>query len=232
MEPASGTVTVQGRAEHLPPLAVEVLLYLAHRPGELVSRQELLREVWGDRHGSDEALGHAISVLRHGLGDHSDRPAFVQTVPRRGYRLLVEPKLSKGVAPATIPMQLPFFRELMQRGVVQAGAAHLVVGWLLIQVADATFADLGFPPWSAAFVTYVVVGGFPVVLLLAWFLEFTGGRLVIDRGQRRQRRGFEQNYLAIVVAYGFAVMAVGTYQATVGIPVTENGPHAGRYYRS
>lgn len=221
VEAASGTVSANGRTEHLPPLAVEVLLYLAHRPGELVSRHELLREVWGEDGGSDEALGHAISALRHGLGDHADRPEFVQTVPRRGYRLLLEPQLDATAMPQRSAIQAPFLRELMQRGVVQAGAAHLVVGWLLIQVADATFSDLGLPTWSAAFVTYVVVGGFPVVLLLAWFLEFTGGRLVIDRGQRRHRRGFDQNYLAIVVAYGFAVMAVGAYQATVGIQVDE-----------
>ncbi|MEE8107568.1 MAG: winged helix-turn-helix domain-containing protein, partial [Gammaproteobacteria bacterium] len=74
VEPLKGRVTGQGSPRHLPSKASEVLLHLASRPAELYTRQELLDKVWGDGHGSDEALGHAISELRHALDDHPDDP--------------------------------------------------------------------------------------------------------------------------------------------------------------
>lgn len=228
IDPLTGTIVGNGAPRHIPSKATEILLVLASRPRQLVTRDELLSAVWGEGGGSAEALSHAVSELRHGLGDHADHPAFVQTVPRRGYRLIVEPcfdattaasgagESPAGVAPA-------FWQQLVQRGVVQAGAAHLVVGWLLIQVADATFPTLGLPAWATPFVTYVVIAGFPVVLVLAWFLEFAGGRMVIDRGgNARSRGGLVHNYLAIVAAYALATLAVGLYQVSIGIRVPQS----------
>lgn len=216
----TGTVTGDGPPAHLPSRAVEVLLRLAHDPGELVTRAELLDAVWGEGQGSEEALSHAVSELRRGLGEDAARPRFVQTVPRRGYRLLVDPRLDAAAelgAPGSL--EIPFWKELMKRGVVQAAAAHLVVGWLLIQVAGETFDNLGLPPWATPAVTYVVVAGFPVVVALAWFLEFAEGRMTLDTGDGRRRRGgLERNYLAIVAAYVVAAAGVGVYQLTVGLP--------------
>ena len=79
----------------------------------------------------------------------------------------------------------------MDRGVLQAAAVFLVVGWLLIQVADAVVPILGLPDWTTPFVTYVVIvgfpvfrfSGFPVVLLFAWFFELAEGRFYLDRGK-------------------------------------------------
>ena len=223
IEPLTGTISGRGEAVHLPSRAIEVLLRLAQRPGELVTRDELLLTVWGDGHGSAEALSHAISDLRHGLGEDASHPVFLQTVPRRGYRLLVEPTPlnppEAEAADAAGDDVTSLWKQLIQRGVVQAGAAHLVVGWLLIQVADATFDALGMPQWAPAFVTYVVVAGFPVVLILAWFLEFAKGRMSVDRGQgdAAGHSALQRNYLAIVGAYLLATAGVGAYQSTVGI---------------
>lgn len=227
IEPLTGTVSGNGADVHMPSRAVEVLLRLAQRPGELVTRDELLSTIWGNGHGSAEALSHAVSELRHGLGEHAEHPVFLQTVPRRGYRLLVEPTpLDPAEVEAADAPRVPtvsFWKQLMGRGVVQAGAAHLVVGWLLIQVADATFDAIGMPPWATAFVTYVVAAGFPVVLILAWFLEFAEGRMSVDRGYGHApgRGALERNYLAIVGAYLLATLGVGTYQATAGIKVPD-----------
>jgi len=228
IDPLTGTVAGNGEHRHIPSKATEILLVLASRPRQLISRDELLSAVWGEGGGSAEALSHAVSELRHGLGDHADHPEFVQTVPRRGYRLIVEPSFDARVGPSgTDEAQtgaLPaFWQQLMNRGVVQAAAAHLVAGWLLIQVADATFPNLGLPAWATAFVTYVVIAGFPVVLVLAWFLEFAGGRMVIDHGGNvRSRGGLVQNYLAVVAAYVLAMLAVGLYQVSIGIRVPQS----------
>ena len=65
IEPLKGQVTDGADSRHLAPKAGEVLLCLARAPGQLVTREALLNEVWGSDHTSQEALGHAISELRH-----------------------------------------------------------------------------------------------------------------------------------------------------------------------
>jgi len=232
VEPLIGRVSGSGEPAHLPSKSIEVLLCLAKQPRRLVSREELLAKVWGDGNGSPEALSHAVSEIRHALGDQADDPVFIQTVPKRGYRLLCEPRLrdassqAASVVPeSTSPAVAPFWSALLRHGVVQAGFAYLVVGWLLIQVADATFLNLGLPTWAMPFITFVVVGGFPVAVLLAWFIEVADGRMIRDRGEQPGGllQGLERNYLAIIAAYGIAALGAGTYQFSVGFNVPENG---------
>jgi tetratricopeptide (TPR) repeat protein/DNA-binding winged helix-turn-helix (wHTH) protein len=227
VEPTTGQVIDTRGARHIPSKAMEVLLLLARNSRTLVTRDELLQRVWGDGHGSAEALNHAISEIRHALNDHAATPEFIQTVPTRGYRLLVEPApkdapaARKGNAADIGRAKQPFWRALIRHGVIQASAAYLVAGWLLIQVADATFDQLGLPAWSQQFTTFVVIGGFPIVVLLAWFLEFTDSGMQMDDGQHRGNlyKGLERNYLAIFVAYAIAAFGAGTYQLTVGFEV-------------
>lgn len=71
-----------------------VLARLAARPGDIVSRDELRRELWGERTriDVDARLNRCLSALRRVLGDSGYMPRFVETVPRRGYRLLVPPR--------------------------------------------------------------------------------------------------------------------------------------------
>lgn len=219
-DPVRGQITGRGRSEHLPPKAAEVLLCLAQHPGELVTREKLLKTVWGKGHGTHEALGHAVSEIRHALDDHADDPVFIQTLPKRGFRLLLNPIADEPTTavPVRIANTNGFWRRLIRRGVVQASAAYLVVGWLILQVADTTFANIGLPIWSEAFVTYVVICGFPIVVLLAWYLEFSGGLFSRDRGTQKSGlfAGLERNYIAIFIAYGLSLAGVGAYQATIG----------------
>ena len=232
VEPLKGQVSGAAGSAHLQPKAMQLLVYLVSRHTELVTRDELIAHAWGAGGGSQEALSHAVSEIRHALGDHAGDPHFIQTVPKRGYRLLVAPSAlevhseptTDNVGSGEEPPQL--WTALMRHGVVQAALAYLIFGWLMIQVADATFRTLGLPPWTVPFVTFVVVGGFPLVVLVAWFVEVAGGRMVFDRGAQSGRffRGLERNYLAIVAAYGIATVAAGTYQYAVGfsVPVSES----------
>src|SRR6185295_2617599 len=72
----------------LPPRATGVLWLLVTRAGHVVSKQELLETVWKDTYVNDASLAEAISLVRHTLGDDAQQPAFIQTVPRRGYRFV------------------------------------------------------------------------------------------------------------------------------------------------
>ena len=71
------------------PRVMEVLLALARRAGDTVSRDELIEAVWKHPHVTDEALSRCISLLRQALGDDRAQPRFVETIPKRGYRLMV-----------------------------------------------------------------------------------------------------------------------------------------------
>ena len=226
IEPLSGQVTSPTGPRHVQPKAMEVLVCLAESPGELVTREKLLESVWGDPAANPSILSHAVSELRSALDDQSANPRFIQTLPRRGYRLLLDPVSpgasagdnSEGIPDPVTPTS-SFWTALMKHGVVQAAAAYLIFGWVIIQVAGETFETLGFPPWATKFVTVVVISGFPVVVALSWFLEATGGRLILDRGNQTGRffQGLERNYLAIVAAYGLAAAGVTLYQLTIGL---------------
>jgi len=84
----------------LPPRVVGVLGLLVARPGEVVSRQELIDAVWKDAFVSDTSLAEAISFLRQALGDDPQQPSYIQTVHRRGYRFLHPVNGGGGAAPA------------------------------------------------------------------------------------------------------------------------------------
>jgi tetratricopeptide (TPR) repeat protein/DNA-binding winged helix-turn-helix (wHTH) protein len=227
IDQASGRVSGPGVEAHLKPKAVEVLLYLAQRPFELVERDELLHAVWGENGGSPEALTHAISELRGCCNDHANSPSLIQTVPRRGYRLLQQPRVVDEPEPVNetgvfqVPDDGSFIGKLMRRGVVQAAAAYMVFSWALIQVADIVTPTLNLPAWVPTLVTVASIGGFPIVLVLAWMLERSEGRWFLDRGRQSGKvlSGLERNYLSILLAYGIAVTGAYGYQALVGFEV-------------
>jgi len=89
VEPLNGYIVGQDQEpRHLPPKAMEVLVYLAASAPETLTRDQLLDEVWGRNYISDEVLTHAITELRHALGDSPGHPEYIETIPKRGYRLL------------------------------------------------------------------------------------------------------------------------------------------------
>jgi len=67
---------------------MEVLVHLVGRAGELVSKRELIDEVWKVEVISDGTLTRAIALLRKALGDDARNPRFIETIPKRGYRLV------------------------------------------------------------------------------------------------------------------------------------------------
>lgn len=224
VEPLRGRVTGPGGQRHVPPKAMEVLLRLAAQPGDVWSREDLLDEVWGSGQGSQRALNHAVSLLRYALDDHPDTPRYIQTLPKRGYRLLVEPVLTAqeqadqphGKAESH---RHGFVSELKQRGVVETGVAYLIVGWLMIQVADATFEQLMLPAWLGTFVTVLIIAGFPIAVLLAWFLDIVGGRATLDpQTGRPVKNFFSRTYVAVLGALLLASAGVYVYDQSIGLP--------------
>ena len=77
-----------GRPVPLSPKVMDLLRLLASRPSELVTKEDILRELWPDVAVTDNAVTQAVSELRQALGDDPSSPNYVQTVPRRGYRFI------------------------------------------------------------------------------------------------------------------------------------------------
>jgi DNA-binding winged helix-turn-helix (wHTH) protein len=87
-DPAGLAVTDGERVVRLRPKVMDLLTALASRPGEVLSKGELLDLVWSDVTVGDASLVVAVGELRSVLGDRTDEPSYIETIPRRGYRLV------------------------------------------------------------------------------------------------------------------------------------------------
>src|SRR5687768_13123305 len=88
VEPEQNELVRDGKAVRLEPKAIAVLLQLAGRPGKVVGREELLASVWPGVVVGDDALTQAIIKLRKALGDDTHQPRYIETISKRGYRLI------------------------------------------------------------------------------------------------------------------------------------------------
>lgn len=75
---------------HITPRAMDVLLHLAKHQGKLVTKEELLDTFWRGSVSSDNAVHKTMAELRRVFGDSSKDPQYIQTYPKRGYRLIAE----------------------------------------------------------------------------------------------------------------------------------------------
>jgi DNA-binding winged helix-turn-helix (wHTH) protein len=87
LDPADRLLSRDGRPVPLSPKAIDTLLVLVERRGRLVSKDDLLREVWPDTFVEENNLAQHISTLRRVLGEGLQGPV-IETVPRRGYRFV------------------------------------------------------------------------------------------------------------------------------------------------
>src|SRR5215831_1896099 len=97
VEPQINTLTNCDKAAHVEPKIMEVLVCLADSAPEVVPKEKLIRQVWADTFVTDDVLTRCISELRKIFEDDAKAPRYIQTIPRRGYRLMA-PVSSNGVA--------------------------------------------------------------------------------------------------------------------------------------
>lgn len=89
VDPGRNTISDGESETRLHPKAMEVLVALGERSPEVYAREELINQVWRDAFVGDEALTGNIRELRRALRDDAKQPRFIETVPKRGYRLMV-----------------------------------------------------------------------------------------------------------------------------------------------
>jgi DNA-binding winged helix-turn-helix (wHTH) protein len=88
VDPSLGQLAQGERVVRVRAKVMDLLVFLASRPGDVLSKDELLNQVWGTDAVSESALTRTITELRQAFGDDADHPAVIETIPKRGYRLV------------------------------------------------------------------------------------------------------------------------------------------------
>lgn len=110
-----------GDVVSIEPQVFDVLVHLASNPGRLVTKEELLDSVWGDRFVSESALTSRIKAARRSVGDDGRRQRIIATVHGRGYRMIVPVDVRAGPRPAEVAGDPARGGEpLVERGAVMA----------------------------------------------------------------------------------------------------------------
>ena len=133
LDPHKGELRKAGMLVKLSPQPFQVLQLLAANSGELQSREQIQREVWGNDTfvDFDRNLNVCMAQIRAALNDDADSPRFVQTVPRRGYRFLAPVErvsAAEAVEPVAIAAPRRTNRWLIT-GLVLVLAAAAFLGW-------------------------------------------------------------------------------------------------------
>ena len=92
-DPETDTIQSGDKFHKLERRPMEVLIYLAERAGRVISKDELIEGVWGRVAVSDHAVAMVISQLRRVLGDDAREPRCIETITKRGYKLLMPVEL-------------------------------------------------------------------------------------------------------------------------------------------
>ena len=86
----AGEIRKAGLRVRLQGQPFRVLVTLISRPGEVVTREQLQHEIWGDNTTIDfeRGIASAINKIRDALGDSAENPVFIETLAKRGYRFI------------------------------------------------------------------------------------------------------------------------------------------------
>ncbi|MGD9385891.1 MAG: winged helix-turn-helix domain-containing protein, partial [Thioalkalispiraceae bacterium] len=100
VKPGLNVIEKDGEAIQLEPKVMAVLVTLASRPGEVFSRQQLEDQVWQGTVVGYDALAKAVNKLREALGDNKKDPHYIQTISKKGYRLVADVHLDTPAQPS------------------------------------------------------------------------------------------------------------------------------------
>ena len=88
VQPHVNMLSSNGRTVPLEPKVMEVLVRLALHAGEVMSQDQLMKSVWPDTFVTQDSLKRCVFVLRKTLGDNAAHPHIIETIRKRGYRIV------------------------------------------------------------------------------------------------------------------------------------------------
>ncbi len=112
LDPRSGELSKFGRKLRLQEQPFQILVLLLDRRGDVVTRDDIQKRLWSDDTfvDFDHSLNNAIKRLRETLCDSADKPRYIETLPRRGYRFIAQvelPETAVAPLPADVPVAAP-----------------------------------------------------------------------------------------------------------------------------
>jgi DNA-binding winged helix-turn-helix (wHTH) protein len=90
LDPAERVLSCEGTPVYLTPKAFDTLLFLVRNPGRMLTKDELLKQVWPDTFVEEVNLAVNISAIRKSLGENPQDHRYIATVPGHGYRFVAE----------------------------------------------------------------------------------------------------------------------------------------------
>lgn len=122
----TGELTREGAAERLEPKVMDLLFLLAGRPGKAFSKDDIMEALWPDVVVGDDSLARAVSRLRKALDDDPKTPVYIETLPKRGYRLIADVRPADDPHVATASAAPPAVSQrALPRSAMAAGLAAL-----------------------------------------------------------------------------------------------------------
>ena len=151
VDPARNIVAGPEGEVQLEPKIMDVLCLLAQHPGEVLSREMVIDEVWGRAFGADESLTRAISRLRKLFGDARTPAQVIETISKRGYRM---------IAPVSLDLPTTADEPVTTK---RPGRRWLLLLPILLALAASAFFYLHRPPAAGAEGLSVLVRPFETV---------------------------------------------------------------------
>lgn len=133
VQPTVGVISRDDSITHLEPKVMQVLVCLSEHAGEVVSKQALMTAVWADTFVTDQVLTHAIWQLRQVMGNGGSRSEIIETIPKKGYRLVSAVRAAVPFADSGATMPEPSDRATANKGrralwtAILGGAAILLI---------------------------------------------------------------------------------------------------------
>jgi Tol biopolymer transport system component/DNA-binding winged helix-turn-helix (wHTH) protein len=180
VQPGLNTISQNGRSRQLEPKVMEVLVCLAHHAGETLPKEQLLRTIWPDTFVSDDVLIRSISEIRRAFEDDPRESKVIQTIPKRGYRLVAPVERINGLT--TVAAERTLARPNDSRGLLHETLAvnaekvtlpaapekepvlwpYVVFGVLVITVLLVLLALRPKPPGQLAIVPFTLLPGMEI----------------------------------------------------------------------
>ncbi len=129
LDAASGVLRKGGTAVKLHPQPFRVLQLLVENSGQPVAREEIRRCLWGDNTFVDfeRGINFCVNQIRAALGDDSDKPKYIETLPRRGYRFIGSLRGENGDAPIEAAVARSTAPSRLRALTITAAALLLIV---------------------------------------------------------------------------------------------------------
>lgn len=174
VEPGSGRLMHDGRSIKLEPKVMGLLVYLVQRPGQVHSREELEQAIWTGTVVGYDALTNAIIKLRKAFGDDPHHPWLIETVAKKGYRLIAPVCEPGSASPAAMPGPIVLNPRLLGVAALTAlTLAGLAIGWLVFDKAGSRANRIP----SIAVLPFTNLGGDPK---LAYFSDGVREDIITD----------------------------------------------------